>query len=154
MPDNSGQRTQDHLIGLHFWVEYDGILVAEFTECTGLSVETEIFEYVEGGENTYTHKLPVRVKYSNITLKRGLDPNKDLFEWYQQCANGKIVRKNVSIMVYGPEEGQNKTPIKRWDLRRAFPMKWVGPDLRSDAGAVTVETLELAHEGFVSPQQS
>lgn len=138
--------TDQHL-GLRFWVECDMIQVAGFSECTGLTVETEVFEYAEGGENTYTHKVPVRTKFGNITLKRGIDPGHDLFKWYQDCINGDIKRKNISILIYGPEP--NKKEVKRWDLRRAFPIKWVGPDLRTDAGAVAVESLELAHEGLI-----
>ena len=142
------QRGKDTHLGLRFWIEFDNkIEVAGFSECTGLMVETETFEYAEGGENTYTHKLPVRTKFSNIILKRGVDPGQDLFRWYQDCINGKMSRKNISIMIYGPEP--NKAAVRRWDLRRAFPVKWTGPDLRTEAGAVAVETLELAHEGLI-----
>ena len=148
MPND--QRTNDQHLGLRFWIEFDNkIEVAGFSECSGLSVETEVYEYAEGGENTYTHKRPVRTKYGTITLKRGIDPGQDLYRWFQECSkgDGKITRKNISIMIYGPEP--NKTPVMRWDLRRAFPVKWTGPDLRADAGAVAIESLELAHEGLI-----
>jgi len=142
------QRAKDAHLGLRFWVEFDNnIEVAGFMECTGLSVETETFEYAEGGENTYTHKLPVRTTYGNVTLKRGIDPGQDFFRWYEDCINGNMTRKNISIMIYGPEP--NKPAVRRWDLRRAFPVKWTGPDMRAESGAVAVETLELAHEGLI-----
>lgn len=142
---DDGQRTKDEHLGLRFWIQIDGIEVAGFSDCSGLSVETEVFEYAEGGKNTFTHKLPGRMKYGNITLKRGIDPGQDLYKWYMDSIDGNTQRKNVSIIIYGPKSGDK---VKQWDLRRAFPVKWVGPDLRTDAGAVAIETLELAHEGF------
>jgi phage tail-like protein len=69
MPDNfrhrarGEARAKDPHMGLRFWVQLGSIEVAGFQECSGLSVETEIFEYAEGGLNTHTHKFPVRAKY-------------------------------------------------------------------------------------------
>jgi phage tail-like protein len=37
--------------------------------------------------------------------------------------------------------------VARWLVRRAWPQKWVGPDLRGLGNEVAIETLELAHEG-------
>ena len=150
----SQQRPNDPFLGLRFWVEIDGVHVAGFSECSGIVMETEVEEYKEGGLNIYTHKIPTRVKYNNLTLKRGIDEGQDLYRWYIQCLDGRTGRrpgedgteggKNISIMIYGPDG----TLQKQWDLRRAFPVKWSGPDLKSDAGAVAVETLEIAHEGI------
>ena len=38
--------------------------------------------------------------------------------------------------------------VKRWNLKRAFPVKWVGPDLKASSSEVSIETLEIAHEGI------
>jgi phage tail-like protein len=35
-----------------------------------------------------------------------------------------------------------------WILTNAWPTKITGTDLKSDANEVTVETIELAHEGI------
>ncbi len=139
-------RPTDPYIGLRFWVQIDEVHVASFKECSGLKIETEVYEYAEGGLNTYTHKLPVRVKYQNITLKRGLDPGQDLLRWYTDAMTGKIKRQNVSIVVY---DYQGKTEVERWNLIQAFPVKWSGPDLKADAGAIAVETLEFVHHGLL-----
>ena len=138
-------RPKDPHLGLQFWIQIEGVEIAGFSECSGLVIETEVFEYAEGGLNLYTHKLPVRTKYSNITLKRGLDPAQDLYRWYMSTLDGKTNRKNVSLIVYGPTGEQ----VRQWALKGAYPVKWSGPDLKSDAGAVAIETLEFAHEGLV-----
>ena len=139
-------RPRDPHLGLRFWIQIDGIEIAGFSECSGLNFETEVFEYAEGGLNTYTHKLPVRTKYSNLVLKRGMDLGQDLYRWYTSTIGGNMTRKNVSIILYGPKGGD---PVKQWDFQGAYPVKWSGPDLRTDAGAVAVETLEIAHHGLI-----
>lgn len=145
-PDKPASRHDPHL-GFKFWVEIDGIEIAGFSECAGLSIETEVLEYAEGGWNDYIHKLPVRTKYSNVTLRRGINDQKDLFEWYTKNINSeKRKRANVTISVY-TQKGELG---KQWVLRDAFPVKWVGPDLKTDAAAVAVESVEFAHHGLQS----
>jgi phage tail-like protein len=90
----------------------------------------------------------VRSKYKNIILKRGLDEGQDLYRWYVKAMNGEIQRQDISIMIYD-SRGTGK-PVRTWNLHRAFPCKWTGPDLKADKGAIAVETLEIAHEGLRS----
>lgn len=144
-PPAEKPRSADCHLGLRFWVQLGQVEVAGFRECTGFGAQTEVFEYIEGGLNTYTHKLPVRVKYNNIVLKRGLDEGQDLYRWYMKTTHGQIKRQNISIVVYGPTGKE----VRRWDLQKAYPCKWTGPDLKTDAGAVAVESVEIAFEGIV-----
>ncbi|HWQ14143.1 MAG TPA: phage tail protein [Roseiflexaceae bacterium] len=127
-----------------FWVEIEGINEAAFSECSGLQVETEVFEWEEGGLNTYKHRLPVRTRFSNLTLKRGI-ASAELWKWYDGVIQGaRIQRRNLSVVLYG----YDGMPQVRWDVVQAFPVKWVGPTLKTGAGEAAVETLELAHHGF------
>lgn len=135
---------RDPYLGSRFFVEMDGIDHAGFTECAGLQVQTEIFEYKEGGQNEYAYKLPVRSTYSNLTLKWGVTDTNALWEWYQKVIRGEIERKNLSVVLYNSEQAE----VKRWNLREAYPVKWVGPALSAGSAAVSIETLELAHHGF------
>ena len=142
----------DHHLGLRFWIQIEGVEIAGFSECNGFTIEKEVQEYAEGGLNTFTHKLPVRTKYGNITLRRGLDMGEDLYRWFHNvCVRQDFERKNISIMIYKPEGGQ---PIYQWDLMGAYPVKWVGPDMKTDAGATAVETLEFAHNGIIGVQHN
>jgi phage tail-like protein len=119
-------------------------VIGWFTECNGLTIEREPIPYKEGGVNDFEHQLPGRVKQSRVTLKRGLADN-SLWDWFQEgLYDGKVERRNVSIILYNSD----LTKKKQWDLDSAFPVKWTGPDFQSDTNQVAVETLELVHHGL------
>jgi phage tail-like protein len=142
MPE-TGRRI-DPYINSRFHVEIQGIQEAFFRECSGLEAETEVLSYEEGGMNDHPHKLPGRTKFPNVSLKRGMTDSKTLWEWYSKVIDGKIERKNVSIVLYD----QQGSEVKRWSFERAYPTKWVGPGIKSDENAIAIETLEMVHEGM------
>jgi phage tail-like protein len=133
-----------------FQVEIGSIIKAAFTECSGLEMSTEVKEYEEGGTNGFVHVFPGRTRYSHVTLKRGFIMTNELYIWYKQMEDclrqGKPLQlQQVSIILWSPNLG---FPEMRWNLDRAFPVKWVGPNLKTDEAAVAVEILELAHHGI------
>ena len=139
----------DPFLTAKFWVEIAGLTSAYFTECSGLSAETEVLEYAEGGLNDYVHKLPGRTKYTNVTLRRGWVETDDLWKWYSSIIAGQIQTKSVSIILYENKVlGTTAQPKARWDLIQAYPVKWHGPEFRADGNGIAIETLELAHSGW------
>jgi|SRR5271170_6584098 len=135
----------DPLIGFNFTVEIRGLAVGGFSEVSGLQAETEIQEYREGGVNEYIHKRAGPVRFSsNLTLKRGVADATALWSWYCDVMQGKIERKSVSVVLLN-SAGDEK---RRWNFRRAYPVKWVGPELRAATAEVAAESLELAHDGL------
>lgn len=131
---------------IRFAIEIGGEIVAWFTECSGLSVQRETESHEEGGTNHYVHQLPSRIKYSNITLKRGIsDQDETLWDWFQKgLYDAKVDRKNVSVLLFSPD----RTKAKRWNLENAYPVKWGGPDFNTGGQAVAIETLEFVHHGM------
>ena len=134
----------DPYLGARFFVEIEGVDQGGFTECTGLQAEVEVTDYQEGGNNGYVHKLAGRTKFTNVVLKRGVTDSTDLWDWFQDVSRGQIERKDVSIVLYNSELEE----VRRWNLREAFPSKWVGPAFNATTPAVAIESLELAHHGF------
>jgi phage tail-like protein len=88
-------------------------------------------------------KLPGLTKYPNIVLKWGLTDSDELYKWWKDIMNGKITRKNGSIILLDTE-GNEKV---RWNFLNAWPTKWDGPDFNAKGTDVAIETLELANEG-------
>ena len=135
---------RDPYIGYNFIVEIDGIINAGFTEVSGLSMETVFDTITEGGVNDYEHKLPRGIKYSNITLKRGL-VDCELWLWYQSIVRGEIKRKNGTIFLLD----HSGIPVFAWCFFDVFPIKWEGPTLNAASNTVATETLVLAHQGLI-----
>lgn len=149
MPTMTG-RIKDPFPTFKFHVEVGSIIEAAFTECSGLEMGTEVFEYQEGGLNDFVHKFPGRTKVSNVTLKRGFALSNEIYKWYREMEDGlrqgkKLEFRPVTITLYTTVE-QGK--LMKWHLDKAFPVKWVGPTLKTDETAFAVETLEFAHHGI------
>ncbi|QWH88421.1 phage tail protein [Bacillus toyonensis] len=136
---------KDPFTSFSFLVEIDNLVVGGFSEVSGIQVETEMEEFREGGLNEYVHKLPKVSKYSNLILKRGITDSTVLWDWYQNVVAGKIERKNGSIILLNFNGSENW----RWNFIQAYPLKWIGPDLKADNYAIAIETLEIAHNGFI-----
>ena len=138
-------RSEDPWNSYRFAVEIQGIQEAEFLECTGLQVEVKVEPYEEGGLNGFTHKIPGRRSFSNITLKRGLTSSSLLVDWLDRvatkAAKGSELR-NVSILLLD----NTGTVIRRYNMTGAFPVKWTGPSLNTTNSTGLVETLEIAFQ--------
>jgi len=125
-----------------FRVELDGITQAHFRECTGLGSSVEVIENPEGGKGQ-VGKLPGRVKFPNIILKWGLTDSTELYEWHRSALQGDIQRKHGSI-VQLDRKGEEKA---RWNFVDGWPTKWDGASYNAGGSDLSVETLEIAHEG-------
>jgi phage tail-like protein len=137
-------KRNDPYSSFRFLVEIDSLVVAGFSEVSGLQAETQIEDYREGGVNDYVHKLPKETTYSNIILKRGITDSEVFWKWHQDVVNGNIKRRSGYIVLLDSE----KKETWRWNFVDAYPAKWSGPDLRADSDAVAFESIELVHNGI------
>jgi phage tail-like protein len=142
MPESDAR--SDPIPAFRFEIRLDNDFpVAGFSECTGLQLEVEIQDYLEGGLNTHVRKFPGRTKQSNITLKRGI-VDRYVWDWFYALTQGTVIFRNGSIVVHDPSGDEAMV----WNFERAFPIKWIGPDLNASQNSVAVETLELCHQGL------
>lgn len=134
----------DPFLAHTFAVEFDGLVVGGFAEVSGLVVETEVYDYREGGVNDHMHRFagPVRSP-GNIVLRRGMTELQILFAWQHEIAQGTIKRRNGSIILLS-----SGLEAVRWSFTGGYPVRWTGPELRASGGAVAIETLEIAHAGL------
>lgn len=116
-----------------------------FSEVGGLSLEMTSEEVPEGGENRYVQKYPVRAKYPELTLKRGLLVRSEIFDWMRACIQDFDIRpKDLDVILLSAEH----QPLFTWHLVKAYPTKWAVADLNATANAVSVETLQLYYQYF------
>lgn len=115
-----------------------------FISCEGLSLTVHTDDYLEGGNNAYAWKLPTRISYDNVTLKRPLGPEAvKLARWIASLTQG-VTRKNARIVALTPAGAE----IVEWTLSGVIPVRWQGPSFSADSPALATETLEIAHHGF------
>ncbi len=140
MPETGARN--DPFTAFRFRVTFDGGQLGGFSECSGLQMDTEVREYMEGGLNTHVLKFPSRSKQTNIVLKRGV-VDRTLWDWHNRIVTGAFEERGGSILIYD-DDGRTITMV--WNFYEAFPCKWMGPTLNAAQSAVAVETLELCHQ--------
>ncbi len=137
----------DPLVGFHYAVEIQGMVSGYFTECSGLGSEHEVIDHkvVDNGKEIIM-KIPGRLKWENITLKRGITDNMDIWDWRKTVEDGDVdsARANGSIVMFD----QHLSEIARWNFESAWPVKVSGPQVKSDSNEIGIEELAIAHEGL------
>jgi phage tail-like protein len=135
MPDLQPYRT------FNFRVEIDGIGEAQFAEVVVPDAEIAVVEYREGADRTSaTRKLPGRLRYGNIVLKRGITADLALYEWFRALAGGDFQPRNAAIVLLDAQ----RQPVRRWLARDTWPTKYAGTTLNATDDEVAIESMELA----------
>ena len=135
-------------VGFHFKVEFVGIgndNDIRFQSVSGLSIEYDTESFKEGGENRFEHKLPVRTKYADLSLKRGMLTDSKVIEWCLKAFENREFRPaQINVLLLN----ENHQPIKRWEVIDAWPKKWSVSDLNAQENGLVIETLDLAYKYF------
>lgn len=136
-------------VGFSFKVEFESLSTSEddhsFQSVSGLSVDLETEEIAEGGENRFKHKIPVRSKFPNLVLKRGLLLNSEVIKWCKKAVeNFQIEPKNITVKLLG----ENQEPLQTWNIVHAYPVKWNIGDFNAEESKLVIETLELTYQYF------
>lgn len=139
---------KDPLVSFQYAVEVQGKVTGYFTECSGLGSENEVIEHkvVDSKGKEIMQKIPGRLKWENIVLKRGITDNMDIWDWRKKVEDGKVdeARANGSIVMMD----QHLNPVARWNFENAWPVKVSGPSMKSDSNEIGIEELTIAHEGL------
>ncbi|MDO8673625.1 MAG: phage tail protein [Dehalococcoidia bacterium] len=141
-----GER-KDPVGAFSFEVEAGGKTLGAFKECGGIGSETAVIEYAfSKGKQTWMHKEPGNHRYTNITLKRGVTKDMDLWDWRGNVLEGKMsdARRSCTITVYDTQHN----PMAEWVLEAAWPCKLTGPTFSAKTNEIAVEELEIVHEGM------
>ena len=144
----NGQTRRDPYLAFNFKVTIDGQdsdkVTGFFRSVSGLSVETEVVDYQEGGVNGPPRKLAGATRFGNIRLSRGFTGDRSLFEWVTATQKPNPVKVNGRITVFD----RQGTRIASWKFVEAFPVKWELSELDASKNEVVIETIEIAHEGL------
>jgi phage tail-like protein len=138
--------TEDPLVAFNFAIEVQDQVTGYFTEVSGLGSETEVAEHLVVGKTgqQVVKKVPGRLKWQDITLKRGITSNMDIWDWRKMVEEGNVTeaRRNGSIVMYD----QMGNEVARWNFENGWPSKVSGPQPKSDSNDLSVEELVIVHE--------
>ena len=127
----------------HFKVNVSGLEIGTFRECHGLSMEFDVFEWAEGGNNEFIHHLPGRMRYPYLTLTSGLTDDLAMQQWFWKTRDkAELMEVTVELQT------QDGTTTRAWTFADAFPVRWTGPGVAADATGLSTESLEIAHSGL------
>ncbi len=133
-------------LGFHFKVEFENLMDEfQFQSVSGLSVDLETEEIKEGGENRFKHKLPVRAKYPNLILKRGLATQSGLLNWCKEAMEGFVFKPKDLIIILLNAENE---PLLSWNVVQAWPVKWSVGEFNAEESKIVIESLELSYSYF------
>jgi len=140
---------QDPAVSVCFVVKFDDVNLGAFNSCEGLGAEVVIEQREEGGNNGFIWQLPTRIKYPNIKLTRPLTKDTEkVAKWIsaavgpRPAASGKKTGSIEAMTLDG-------AVVATWGLLDVVPVRWTGPSLNLDTPKVAIETVEVAHHGFV-----
>lgn len=136
-------------VGFHFLVVFELFpqmpTDVRFQEVSGLDVEMEMEAVKEGGQNRYTHQLPVRAKYTDITLKRGLFIGSGVRLWCINAIENFVFQPaNVLISLLNADH----LPLQSWYVVNAIPKKLQISSFNAEQNSVVVESLVLSYSYF------
>lgn len=148
MAKSSGRET-DPLVGFNFRLEIEGKMTGYFMEVGGIGSENEIVEQkvVDKKGRELVQKVPGRLKWGDVTLKRGITQDMEIWNWRKMVEDGKMKdsRTNCSIIMMD----RDYTDVARWDLVNAWPSKVSGPSIKSDSNEFGIEEVTIVHEGMI-----
>jgi phage tail-like protein len=143
---------RDPLVGFHYAIEVQGVVTGYFTECSGIGSEHEIIQHkiVDEKGRELIQKIPGRLKWQDVTFKRGITDNMDIWDWRDEVVKGKVndARRNGSIVMFN----QSLEEVARWNFENAWPLKVSGPSMKADSNEFGVEELVITHEGLYREQ--
>lgn len=141
----------------NFKISIDGFKDGSFAECSEISAEVKKVEYRGGGE-VLANKSPGNVEVADITLKRGVMDDFDMYTWFatvvQMSAAGvgsaaiglasPYYKRNVDVA----QLDRDGSTLRRWTLFGAWPVKFIAGAWDAKADEVVIEEMVLAYDFF------
>ena len=116
---------------------------AAFSECDGLEMTMEVKTIREGGNNGRQIRIAGPAAYGQLTLKRGITPNLDLWDWFAETIGDPRLRAEANVVLMAPD---GKTERARFHLTRCIPVKLKASPLNAKDGGVAIEEFQMAYE--------
>jgi phage tail-like protein len=138
----------DSSVGHSFGLEFDGVVIKQISEVSGLKFEQDVIELKQNtNDGKYAvKKLPGRPKPGEVTLTRGLTGDNSFENWIKSSRFGKMgeARKGGAVLVFDFEGAA----IKRYKLTNAWPKSLEIGSLKAGDTSVLTEKITLTYEAL------
>jgi phage tail-like protein len=143
-------------VAFNFTVEIDVkaiapvLCFAAFSECDGLEMTMDVKTIREGGNNTRQIRLLGPVNYGQVTLKRGMTANFDLWDWFdaQQHGSPQQLRQDLRGEAKITLLSSDRQEKAHFVLKGCLLTKLKAPPLNAKDGVVAIEELQLTYESM------
>lgn len=149
MPNPKDEQVTYPFTAFNFGVEINVEGVAErvcdasFAECDGLEMSMDVKTIREGGNNGRQIRLTGPLSFGQVTMKRGMTANLELWDWFNLMLTDQSLRANAEVVIFAAD---GRTERARFLLSRCLPVKLKSPPLNAKDGAVAIEEFQLAYE--------
>jgi phage tail-like protein len=118
---------------------------ATFSEVDGLEMTMEPKTIREGGNNTGAVHLVGPVSYAQLTLKRGMTPNFDLWKWFAKVTSPGFrgLRSRLEVIVIS-SDGEREDA--RFVAEGCMPVKIKAPGLNAKEGQIAIEEMQIVYQ--------
>ena len=128
-------------------IKVDGVAMqvvdAAFSECDGLEMTMDVKTIREGGNNGRQIRLTGPMTFGQVTMKRGMTANLELWDWFNLMLTDQSLRADAEVVIFAAD---GSTERARFLLSRCVPVKLKSPPLNAKDGAVAIEELQIAYE--------
>lgn len=137
-------------LGFNFKVRINNSDIG-FQEVSGLGAEVELEEIEELGNNAHKFRLPKRIKYNNVILKKGLikEQRSLVTDILEKVFKGTIMNESFEtfdVTIELMDDANRGKSMFKWELKDAYPVKWEIGTLNAQKSELVIETLELAYQ--------
>jgi phage tail-like protein len=128
-------------------VSDSNICAAAFSEVDGMDMTIEPKTIREGGNNNSPVHMVGQLSYGQLTLKRGMTPNFDLWKWFARVSSPgyRGVRADATVVIYSTDGATEEAVFV---LERCMPTKLKVPGLNARDGALAIEEMQLLYESL------
>lgn len=127
-------------------LDLNGLGSIHITEVAGIDHENDVVEHkvVSDKGVEMLVKLPGNYKGGDLTLKRGVDADLTLTDWFKQVKEGAIAKARMDGSVVALDS--TGADLAQWDFTFAWPSKLGISGFKSDADDVVTEEITVVYE--------
>jgi phage tail-like protein len=143
-------------MAMRFDIVIGTMSLGSWSSCRGIQVDFKPTRFRELGTNGYRRVLMPDIEYATITLERAMDGRSSAVVQQWLTTQAKLwLAGTATGAPYSGETGRitlyntHALPVANWTVYGVYPSKWTGPTLSGKDTGIAIESLELAHEGFL-----